>query len=254
MTMQPQPTEEELDLLVAYALEILEPEEVERVIRLLRERPDLQRTLAELRQTSDMLPYALPEATPAPDLRGRVLANATGQPASRVSPAPARPARSWRGWLIGLSSLAGGALALAVAAFVQLGALQGELTATQRTLATAQANEQIIAQVVAQPVALAELSGDGGRATVLRTAAGEVLVAAQLPALEANRVYQLWLIEGQAAPVSAGVFVVNNQGYGVLTLDAGGSLAGATLAVTNEPAPGSPGPTTAVLIAGVIES
>jgi anti-sigma-K factor RskA len=255
MTMQAQPTEEEMDLLVAYALEILEPEEIERVTKLLRERPQLQHTLAELRQTTDLLPYALPDAAPAPDLRQRTLDRALNRASAPNAPEKRLPvARSWRGWLFGLGGLASAAFALAVAAFIQVGTLQNELATTQRTLATAQAYQEVVAQVVAQPIALAELSGASGRATVLRTTEGEVLVAAQLPTLPAERVYQLWLIEGQGAPVSTGIFQVNREGYGLITLNPGRSIAGATLAITNEPAPGSPGPTTDVLLAGVIET
>jgi anti-sigma-K factor RskA len=244
-----------MDLLVAYALEILEPEEIERVTKLLRERPELQHTLVELRQTTDLLPYALPDAAPAPDLRQRTLDRALGRGSALPAPAQNQSVpRLWRGWFVALGSFASGLFLLAIVAFLQVGTLQNELATTQRTLATAQAYQEVVAQVVAQPIALAELSGTSGRATVLRTAAGEVLVAAQLPTLPAERVYQLWLIEGQGAPVSAGVFQVNRTGYGLITLNPGRSIANATLAITNEPAPGSPGPTTDILLVGVIET
>jgi anti-sigma-K factor RskA len=252
--MQTPLNDEDMDLLVAYALDALEPAETAKVTRLLRERPELQVTLDELRSTAGLLPYGLPEAAPPPDLRQSVLAHAVGRPAPQTSaPKPAQaPAR--RGWLWGLGGLATGALAVAAAFAVQLGGLRGELAVAQQSLATAQASQQQLAQVVAQPVALAELNGDAGRATVLRTSDGELLVAASLPQLEAERVYQLWLIEGQAAPVSAGIFTVDSAGTALITLETGRDLSGATLAVTNEPAPGSSGPTTDILIAGTISA
>jgi anti-sigma-K factor RskA len=80
---------------------------------------------------------------------------------------------------------------------------------------------------------------------------GDLLLAAQLPPLAEDKVYQLWVIAGQDAPVGAGVFRVGSDGSGLLSLGPGLALAGVTLAVTAEPGPaGSPGPTSTVLIAG----
>ena len=252
--MQTPLNDDDMDLLVAYAFDALEPAEAAQVARMLRERPELTATLSELRSTVGMLPYGLPEAVPPPDLRQRALAHASAQPSTQVSGA-AKPGQAVprRGWLWGLGGLAGAAFAAALAFAIQLGGVRGELATAQQSLATAQSGQQQLAQVVAKPVALAKLRGAGGRATALQTAEGELLVAASLPNLELGRVYQLWLIEGQAAPVSAGVFIVNSQGHGLLTLNVGRLASGATLAVTNEPAPGSRGPTTDVLIIGTIE-
>ena len=70
------PPDDILDLLTAYALGVIEPEEIARVSALLDEQPELRATLAELRATADMLPYGLPEAS---------------QPARRAASARARP-------------------------------------------------------------------------------------------------------------------------------------------------------------------
>ena len=72
-------TDDILDLLTAYALGALEPDEIAHVSALLAEHPELRATLAELRATADRLPYGLPEAVPAADLRQRVLERATGR-------------------------------------------------------------------------------------------------------------------------------------------------------------------------------
>lgn len=250
--MQPELSDEITDLLVAYALGALEPDEHGRVSRLLRERPELRMALAELRATADALPHGLPVASPPPDLRQKVLDRAVGRaPEPRFLPAPERPNRL-RGWLLGLGGAAA-ALLLALALMIgQLTGARAELAEAQLRLATAQAVQREVAAILAQPVALVDLAGAGGRGSVLQSAEGELLLAAQLPPLEAGRVYQLWLIAGTDAPVSAGIFEVDANGNGLLTIEAGRPLAGATLAVTNEPAPGSPGPTSAPLIAGEV--
>lgn len=259
MDQRPDISDEINDLLVAYALDALEPAEHERVRRLLNDRPELQATLEELRATVGTLPYGLTPTAPPAELRSRVLDHAVGRTV-RPAPVEARAGRSAaniRTWLFGLGGLAAALLVALITTLGQISGLQNELAVArqqrdqaQLIAATAQAVTQQFAAVVAQPVALAELSGAGGRGTVLQSADGNLILAADLPPLAAGRVYQLWLIEGENAPVSGGVFTVGDDGYGLLTLAAGNSIAGATLAVTDEPAPGSPGPTSDILILG----
>jgi anti-sigma-K factor RskA len=153
--------------------------------------------------------------------------------------------------------LAAALLVALISAFGQISGLQNELAVVreqrdqaQVVAATAQAAAAQLVAVVAQPAALGTLAGTGGQATVLQNADGTLILAADLPPLAANQVYQLWLIEGNNAPVSGGVFTVDATGYGLLTLNVGRTLSGATLAITAEPAPGSPGPTTDILVLG----
>jgi anti-sigma-K factor RskA len=258
--MQPQPTDDITDLLVAYALDALEPEEMARVGALLTERPDLRELLDELQATAGLLPYGLPAAAPPSDLRRRVLDHATGAaPRSSRSPAPAADLGGrLRGWLYALGGLAAAALVALAITLGQLGGARGELAqirqhldqAEQQIDALTSEREQIV-QAIAGATALAKLEGPGGGATVLQAADGEVLLAAQLPPLASGQVYQLWVIAGQAAPESGGVFTVDSAGFGVLALGAGAAASGVTLAVTAEPGPdGSPGPTSTILIDG----
>src|SRR5512138_3863057 len=109
------PPDDILDLLTAYALGALDPDEIARVSALLDQQPELRATLADLRATADTLPYGLPEAIPSADLRQRVLDHATGRSGSAVPTSPARIANRARGWLLALGSLA--ALAVLAAAF-----------------------------------------------------------------------------------------------------------------------------------------
>lgn len=261
--MQPESADDTTDLLVAYALGALEPAEMERVGRLLEERPDLRALLAELRATADMLPYGLPAAAPPPDLRRRVIDHAVGRAPAAPRPAPDSTASRLRGWLVGLGGLAAAALAALALALFSLGGARAELAQARAELARAQeraaaAERQIaalddersqLAQALAGAEQVGRLAGAGGEAAVLQSAAGEVLVAARLPPLAPDQVYQLWLIAGSDDPQSGGVFTVDSDGFGVVALGPG-TPAGVTLAVTAEPAPGSPGPTGEILIAG----
>ena len=51
-------------------------------------------------------------------------------------------------------------------------------------------------------------------ASILRTRSGATVLIAQLPPLQPGRVYQLWRIQGNNNPTSAGIFRVSSQGYG----------------------------------------
>jgi anti-sigma-K factor RskA len=80
-----------------------------------------------------------------------------------------------------------------------------------------------------------------------------LLAAANLPPLPADRTYQLWLIPGGADPVSAGLFSVSENGTGTLIVSLPEAFtAGDTLAITEEPAQGSPQPTSNPIIVGTV--
>jgi anti-sigma-K factor RskA len=242
------PQDDILDLLTAYALDALEPEEITRLHRLLDEQPELRATLAELHITANQLPYGLPEAEPPPELRQRVLDYATG----RAERAPAEAARlpgRLRGWLFGLGGLAAVAVVAAAIGWGQVAGLQRDLTQTRMELVSAREN-----LATAQAV-IARLEGDSGQGAMVRTTAGGTVFVVKLPQLQAGRIYQLWRIQGKNKPADAGLFSIDQQGYGVFDLASGQQLqAGDTMAVTDEPDGGSPQPTTSPLIVGQVQT
>lgn len=248
------PPDDVLDLLAAYALGALEPEEVARVSALLEEQPELRSTLAELRATADRLPYALPEVSPPPELRQRVLAYAIDRAAPQPRGPITRPVGRTRAWFLALGGLAAAAIVAAILGWARLGGTQAELARARSELATAQAVRQQVAQVILQPDALARLAGSGS-GTLVRGADGSLVLVAQLPPLPPGRVYQLWLIQGANSPVSGGTFTVDQQGRGLLALPPNRqALVSDVVAVTDEPDPGSPLPTTRPLISGTFPS
>jgi anti-sigma-K factor RskA len=248
------PPDDILDLLTAYALGAIEPDDLARVSALLDEQPELRATLAELRATADMLPYALPEASPPAELRQRVLDYATGR-SSQAAPSPVRRAANrLRGWVVGLSGLAAVAVLAAAIGWAQLfqtrAALEQSRAALEQSRATLAETQAQVADAQALIATLANTSSSDS-ATIFRTRDGETVLFAQLPPLQPGRVYQLWRIQGSNPPASAGIFYVSPQGTAMAALPAGQQLrAGETVAVTNEPDGGSPGPTSEPVIAG----
>jgi len=262
--MQPETPDEITDLLVAYALGALESTEMERIGRLLAERPDLRVLLADLKATAGMLPYGLPVSTPPLDLRQRVLDHAVGRAPRTAATPTAELGLRLRGWLYAFGGLAvatlvalaftlfqlGGARAELAQARQQLAESQQQIAAVERQVAALSSERSEFVQALASAETISQLAGPGGVATVLQAADGQLLLAAQLPPLTSDQVYQLWVIAGTSAPASGGVFSVDSSGFGVIALGAGTTAAGVTLAVTAEPAPGSAGPTLPILLAG----
>jgi anti-sigma-K factor RskA len=247
------PPDDILDLLAAYALDAVEPEEIARIQALLNEQPDLRETLAELRATANQLPYALPEATPPPDLRQRVLDHATGR-AGRRPIAASRTGRV-RGWLLALGGGAAVAVVAAAIGWAQLVGAQADLARMQDQVARARA-ETVAAQATAQAAqqVIAQLQGTG-HGTLLRTSAGETVLVVKLPLPRPGRIYQLWRIQGNNPPASAGLLTVDQQGYGSIVIAPGQQpQSGEVIAVTEEPGGGSAAPTTKPLISGEVQA
>ncbi len=76
---------------------------------------------------------------------------------------------------------------------------------------------------------------------------GLVFIAAQLPSLDANRTFQLWFIPVQGNPISAGLFR-SEADASAIYVRPGPVTNTAAVAVTVEPAGGSPQPTTTPFI------
>lgn len=233
----PTPSNNILDLLTAYALGALEPEEVGHVSELLEKDSALRELLAELRATADQVAYGLPDAEPPAELRQKALDRAFGRLPQPHVPAAIRPMAKWmRGWLVGLGAAAAIALFAAVVGWAQLASVRNELAQTQARLAQQLAANAQVAKVLASNPQSIALTGAVGQGTILRDATNQFVLAATLPQLDTGKVYQLWLIESDT-PVGVGTFTVDQQGNGLLALQQAQLLAGGTYAITAEPGP-----------------
>lgn len=89
----------------------------------------------------------------------------------------------------------------------------------------------------------------------LNPSRGVLLIGSNLPQLAPGKVFEMWLIPKGAAPRPAGLFTANPDGTAVHVLS--GTMDFSSLdmvAVTVEPESGSPGPTTAPIIAASISA
>ncbi len=253
------------DLLPLRALDVLDGADRTALDAHLAECPACREAFADEVRTVDALGPAVPQVTPRPELRARVLdmVKARGQ-VVEFAPKPAPPAAPAFAWVPWLAAAAAAAVALAssvglMRARAELADLRAELVAVETRLADAdQRTTRATAEVRVQQQALDVLSSpdlirhsltgvapaEGARAQALLSLSRRTLVvsASGLPVPPPGRVYQLWAIVG-TLPVSAGTFIPGADGLSrviaTVTLDA----APAALAVTLEPEGGVPAPT-----------
>ncbi len=202
--------------------------------------------VASLRPVVGALATAVPQVTPRPEMRDRVLGRMIPSGASLSSLNEARddPERVERSGSIAWLPLAAavvvaaGAAVYAVRVHQQVADLRGQLVQAQSATSVLAAPDLARIDLQGQVVA----PDARARALWSRTR-GLVFSAANLPALPAGKVYQVWVVTAQA-PVSAGLLVPDISGggtaYYMTPQDIGAPVA---VAVTLEPAGGVPAPT-----------
>ena len=193
--------------------------------------------VASLRPVVGALATAVPQVTPRPETRDRVLASiSTTRGESAGAGLQTRPA-AWLP-LAAAIVLAAGIAAYAVRLHQQVADLQGRLDEAQSATSVLAAPD--LARIDLQ----GQMAAPDARARALWSRSrGLVFSAANLPALPAGKVYQVWVVTAQA-PVSAGLLVPDPSGggtaYYMTPPDIGAPVA---VAVTLEPAGGVPAPT-----------
>lgn len=208
----------------------------------------------ELQATTAMLGLAA-ATPPPPGLRARVMAE-IGQvrqlgpdllPGARDSnpesgPAPIRLVR-WtrRAVAVGIAALVLAVAGLGVVTFRQ----QEELRQQDATVASAFALSELL---TAPDVKVNSVTSGNTVGTVVASRQRDqaVFLSSGLPAVPADKTYQLWVIDA-SGPTSAGLLALGDRGETapVLAADTGNAR---SLAVTLEPAGGSPKPTTQPLL------
>ena len=219
-----------------YVLRLLSPmEHAAFEARLLGE-PDLRRLVAEweehLVSFTDPIPHVLPRA----DLKARIQAQLF---ARDETPQPGLVA-SLMAWMSpGFGLVLGGLAALAILAGIMLSLDRPDTPVGPLHVAeiTAEDESLKVIAVVGLDAAQIDLNRVDGQA-------------------QPGRALELWLIAGDAAPVSLGVLPDATQAQITVAEAHRPLLAGATLAISDEPLGGSPtgSPTGAVLAVGAVST
>jgi anti-sigma-K factor RskA len=197
------------------------------------------------------LAAAAPEADPSPAVRARLMA--------RIETPKPRVQSSW------LAAAAAVLIAVALGGYAsqlrgRVVSLEGALRdavqradASERLISAARRDagelRRTVAVLVAPDLARIDLAGQPAAPSASARAfwsrsRGLVFTASNLPSLPAGRVYQLWVLTAQPAPISAGLFTPDAGGGVTTTFDTPPDLpAPAAMAVTLEPEGGVPAPT-----------
>lgn len=245
------------DDLALYALGTLSGAERTAVEKHLQECAECRHELERLR--GDVALLAFSTSGPRPPARSRErLMSAIAREPRRV---PARREKKSIWW----SGLEWAAAAAAVVVVLLLVRQNGEL---QRRVAGLQANsagqqEQLIQakqliETLTSPdaeryvlVASKAPPQPEGRAIYVASNGTLVFLASHMPALSADKTYELWLIPTSGNPIPAGLFRPNAQGSAAIVkppLPAG--VQAKTFAITVEPQEGSAAPTTQPIMVG----
>lgn len=280
------------DMVPAYALSALSPGDRSAFEAHLGNCSECREALAAYQQVWAAVGAAGPGDEPPASLKARTLARATAQPQLRPQPqhaaettpviarsptvtsaapdAVAHTSGRWRSWALAASLLL--AAGLGTYALATRNELSATKTALERAtnlsaslsaqLGDARRDAAILASTLsilrAGDMIRVDLRGPdatpapAGRAFVSRER-GLLFDVSRLPALRADRTYQLWVVPPGSPPISAGTFTVDTSGASTMALALPAGLTTiAVVAVSEEPAGGSLQPTTQPLLVGRI--
>jgi anti-sigma-K factor RskA len=253
----------------AYALGVLEPAERAAFEAHLAECADCAADVRQLRMAAAALPHMVPQVSPSPSLRARILGQAarvidSGDPGAKPVVQPGGlPA-----WLqiAALLVIGAGMFLYAQRMQARVSSLEARLEQAQAQVAsadrqTAEARavalraQSAMGVFAALDVARIDLAGQPVAQTARARALwsrqrGMVFTVSNLPPLPPGRVYQVWVVTAQA-PVSAGLLTPDAQGGGSVYFETPVDIPPpVAVAVTLEPAGGVPAPTGAMYLVG----
>jgi anti-sigma-K factor RskA len=260
------PSHDEQTLAAGFVLGALDPEERRRFEAHARGCQACSDEVRSLRRVADALARTVPQFSPPPELRARVLSSATGLTLHDVRAPLSRPSRS--GWLAMAAALilAVGAGGYALRLQSRVATLETRLDEAESRAAAAESATRVARRtadeaqtalgVLAAPD-LVRIDLAGGKPAPSSSARamwsrqrGMVFTATNLPPLPPGRVYQVWVVAGQT-PISAGLVSLDASGGTMAYFATPPDIAPPTaVAVTLEPAGGSPGPTSEMYLVG----
>lgn len=263
------------ELYEAYALGALEGAELAAVEEhLARQCPTCTPGVAQARTLVANLSYLAPPAEPPADLRRKLLAAIAAEPAGNVASAAAA-ARTVRGadavakgraraperpWIPAWAWVAAAALVLfAGYTTFQMRQFSREVAVLERQGAQEQQRSRALdsererylqALNIIGAAATRRLQLKPGKTAMPPVSAywnpgmGLVLAADKMPEMPPGRTLQLWVVPQQGAPISVGIFRPNAAGQVLMVMPPGNAMLMAkALAISDEPAGGSPQPT-----------
>jgi len=246
------------DDLALHALGVLSGDERLALEKHLQECASCRRELESLR--GDMALMAMSTMGPRPPARSRQrLLDAAKREPRHVEAKATRP------WWLPLSWLATGALALIlIYVSLQNAGLRRQVADMQRDAAGQQLELQHAREIVATLtasdamrvtlVAAKTPPQPQGKAIYVRDRSSLIFLASNMPAIPAEKIYELWLIPITGAPIPAGLFKPDAHGSAtVINPPLPANVEAKAFAITVEPEAGSTTPTMPIVMVGAGE-
>jgi anti-sigma-K factor RskA len=235
-----------IDLLPAYALDCLSPDEREQVRQHLETCTSCQTELRTFQGVTGQLAAAVMQRTPPPALKERVMREAAGlsgfMPHTNHVPREVWWKKLDRGWPLS------GPVFQWVTLFLVLVLAGGNLFLWQKLSQSRSGLGQDFKSVELSGTTFAP--GAGGIFVISSDGSFGTLITDGMPPLKEDQAYQLWLVR-DGKRTNGGVFTVKPNGYGTLVVRTSRSLLDFTsLGITIEPASGSPAPTGEKVLGG----
>lgn len=258
------------ELFTFYALGALTEAERREVEAYVASDPEARARLDEMIRTASTLSYASEPIEPPAELKRTLMDRVHADAQKRFAPPPSPQESGWSRfmniflsgqWLPQAVAVASLLIAVALGSWGlslrdQLSRLQAEMVSLQQELAD---QRVVLAHVVSpnsqtflisgtdhQPQARGQLMADSQTGSA-------VLVVSGLQQLEAGKIYEFWLIEGET-PVAAGLFEVNEEGKAILQVSQAVMPASYdAIGVSIEPQAGSTQPTGDIVMLGILD-
>ena len=260
--MSPMSHQDARDLLVMHALDALSPEERGALEAHLATCAECRAELESFRAATAAVGASLPPRPMSADRTARTRDRLLARAAADRGVTPIRAPRNWK-MLAAAAVLVIAAIGAAEFGYDQywrakilrerLAAAQHESDSLRTALA---AREAFMASLLGPGVQVINASAVSAKQPYARMFWNQpanqwTFVAYNLPATKPGRTYQLWLVTKDQKKVSAGTFAAQPNGNAVVLASYAlepGNLA--AIAVTDEPAGGSPQPTTTPFLVG----
>lgn len=243
-----------IDLIAAYALNILEADEAQQVASHLAACSSCATELQSYLRVVEQLPLAAPDANPPAHLKASLMSQLPKKQnfTAAEKPAPMRIAPEKRPWwqtlLQALPTLSPAWNLASAVLILVLSASNLFLWQRIKQLDHPSSRHFITVDLQGSP----SIPSAAGVLVMDEQGHAGTLVVDGLPVLDNSKTYQLWLIR-DGARTSGGVFSVDSLGYGSLWITSQIPLTRYdSFGVTIEPAGGSPGPTGEKVLGGEI--
>lgn len=252
-------THDEQALAAPYVLGALESAERRAFEAHVAECPMCREEVRSLQRVADALARSVPQRTPRPELRARVLSSVAGDRPPVMRQASSRSVVG--SWLPLAASIVIAAVLGAYAWALQgrIASLEARLNDAEERAASAQREtlqarraadtaQSAMAVLVAPDLVRIDLAGQPAAPQATARALwsrsrGMVFNTANLPPAPEGRAYQVWVVTAQA-PVSAGLLTPDASGHATAVFQTPADIAPPiAVAVTLEPAGGVPAPT-----------